>query len=558
MKIRKLLALVLALMMVLSIAVAENELSEPGVLPIWQGDEPYTLTVLVAPNDYVDDWENNEYTKWIEQNCNVNLDFVFLPQVEPDQKLAVMIETGETLPDIICRGIGTATVYEYGRAGALINLQEYYEDGTMVNVNKADAEFPAWSVKGNITNFDGSIYAVPKIQASLPNETKYKLWLNKQLMEEVGWTEMPTTTDEFKDLLVAFKEAGYLPLLGSSSWGANPVKYLTNAFLYEGDGDMWMLKDGEVTASYVQDEWFEAVDYLRDLCTNGLLLPESFTYGRPDIIAVAAQSNVLGGLFDSSMGFFASKDTPEYQIRLNYWPCDPLTGPNGFQGVCYAPSATNCQWMVTKDCTNPELAARVGDFIFCEEGFLRGRFGLEGQNWEYVDVYTAAHPETVLYFSEANASTGLDAKYVTATPDGIKDAFSTVNHIMWYDAMPYFSAMAESQFASVMYDEEGNNLVDPETNHGTRQGDETVVMQKLKDNVVPFIVPTLAFSADETKEIGEMRSALTKFVNEQRTLYIRGEESFLDDKDAFLAELETIGLSTVLDYANVAYERQYK
>ena len=558
MKISKLLALALALVLALSIAAMaeDGDLSEPGVLPIWTGSEPYTLTVLVTPNDYVTDWDDNAFTHWIEESCNVNLEFEFLPKVDATQKLGIMVQTGETLPDIICVGLSNDVAYDYGQAGAILNLQPYYDAGLCVNVDSADSRFPTWSVKGNITNYDGSIYAIPKIQASLSNETKYKLWINTALMAEVGETEMPTTTDEFKDLLIKFRDADYLPLLGSSSWGGSPVKFLTNAFVYEGDNDMWMLKDGEVTASYVQDEWFEACDYLRDLCQEGLLLPESFTYGRPDIVAVAAQSNVLGALFDSSMGFFASKDTPEYQIRLNYWPCDPLVGPNGYQGVAYEPSTTSSMWFVTKDCTNPELAVRVGDFIFCEEGFLRGRFGVEGENWIKVETYLAEHPDAEIYF--ANYDMGLEPTYMTSTPDySVKDSFGTPGNVQWYDQMPYFSGWVESMCANARYDENGVDVIDANVNHGTRQGTSTAVMQALKPGS-DVVCPKLAFSPEEIEEISEIRASVKTFVNEQRTLYIRGEASKLDNKEDFLNELNTIGFERLMEVANAAYERQYK
>lgn len=559
MKIRKLLALALALLMVLSLSAvgsADSELSAPGELPIWTGDEPYTLTVLVAPNDYVTDWEVNAFTQWIEESCNVNLDFEFLPKVDPAEKLSVMVNTGEDLPDVINYGLNTATAYAYGEAGALMDLSDFYAAGLAVNVDSAVERFPDWNLLGNITNYDGSVYAIPKIQASLSNETKYKLWINKKLMEEVGETEMPTTTEEFHDLLVKFKDAGYLPLLGSSSWGGSPVKYLTNAFVFEGDNDMWMLKDGKVTASYIQDEWFEACDYLQTLCAEGLLLPESFTYGRPDIVAVAAQSDVLGALFDSSMGFFASKDTPEYAIRLNYWPCDPLTGPNGYRGVAFAASATNPQWFVTTTASNPELAFRVGDFIFCEEGFLRGRFGVEGENWCKVSDYMTANPDAELYFG--NAAMGLEPTYMTSTPDGsIADSFGTPGNVQWYDQMPYFSGWVESQCASAIYDADGNDVVDANINHGTRQGTQTAVMQALKPGADTYC-PNLAFSADELEEITEARANLKTFVNEQRTLYILGDQSSkLYDKEAFLKELNVIGLERVLELANEAYARVY-
>ena len=99
--------------------------------------------------------------------------------------------------------LDVATAYSYGEAGAFIDLSEYYERGLAVNVSKAVEEFPDWNLLSNITNYDGSIYAVPKIQASPSNETKYKLWINQTYLDNLG-LDMPTTTDEFYEMLVAF------------------------------------------------------------------------------------------------------------------------------------------------------------------------------------------------------------------------------------------------------------------------------------------------------------------------------------------------------------------
>ena len=52
--------------------------------------------------------------------------------------------------------------------------------------------------------------------------------------------------------------------------------------------------------------------------------------------------------------------------------------------------------MVTPWAENPELCFRVGDFQFCEEGYLRGRYGIEPDNWMYVDDYKAAKPDMPL------------------------------------------------------------------------------------------------------------------------------------------------------------------
>ncbi|MBR5010374.1 MAG: extracellular solute-binding protein, partial [Clostridia bacterium] len=276
MKHSKLLCLVLALVFVLGLAAPAmaDGLSAAGEYPIWTGDEPYVLKVLVAYNAHVSDWDDNTFTKWVEEKCNVDLQFEFLPEVEPKQKLIIDLDTNEELPDVVIYGLSVAEAYNYGSKGKFVNLKEFFDEGVMVQCDSAVERFPTWNLITNITNSDGSIYAVPKIQASPQNETKYKLWINKTYLDNLG-LEMPTTTDELYDMLVAFRDNDAngdgdpndeIPLLGSpSSWGSNPVKFLTNAFVAEDDRDMWLIKDGHVEASYTQDEWFDALEYLKKL-----------------------------------------------------------------------------------------------------------------------------------------------------------------------------------------------------------------------------------------------------------------------------------------------------
>ena len=83
---RKVTSLFLALLLVLALTPAFAEsanLSEPGVLPIWTGDEPYTLTVLIPQRPEVADYKDNDLTRWVEKSCNVNLEFEYLPTTTP-------------------------------------------------------------------------------------------------------------------------------------------------------------------------------------------------------------------------------------------------------------------------------------------------------------------------------------------------------------------------------------------------------------------------------------------------------------------------------------------
>lgn len=558
MKTKKLLVLALAIALIVSsigFAGAEGNLSAAGEYPIWTGSEPAVISVLVEPSDYVTDWDDNAYTKKIEELCNVDLQFVFLPATDGGDKLNIMISTGEKLPDVLNYNLNTALEKSYAEAGALVNLQPYYESGLGYNVSKAVEQFPDWNLLTNITSPDGGIYGVPRIQVSPSNETKYKMWVNEAWLKNLN-LEVPTTTDAFYEMLKAFKEqdangdgdaTNEIPFITSTGWGGTATKFLTNAFVFEGDGDMFLLKDGHVSVSYIQDGWFDSVEYLKKLCDEGLLAKESFTYSNTDLLAVAGtDEDVVGVMTNSSLAFMGAGDDP---YRLRYICIAPLTGPDGVKYTAYSQSATNSQWHVTTYAENPELCFRVGDAQFTEEFFLAGRFGVENENWMTSENYLKANPgEEIAARYEAM---GYEGHYVF-----YNDVRGTPNNLNWYDPMPYFSGTVECEGAYVSKAADGT-VTGLENNCTIRQETASGVYQLCKPGSDVY-VPNLAFTDEELEEISESLSTIKAYVNEQRTNYIIGEESDLADSQKFIDNLKSsFNLDKILEIADTAYQRQY-
>lgn len=558
MKTKKLLVLALAIALIVSsigFAGAEGNLSAAGEYPIWTGDEPAVISVLVEPSDYVTDWDDNAYTKKIEELCNVDLQFVPLPATEGGDKLNIMISTGEKLPDVLNYNLNTALEKSYAEAGALVNLQPYYESGLGYNVSKAVEQFPDWNLLTNITSPDGGIYGVPRIQVSPSNETKYKMWVNEAWLKNLD-LEVPTTTDAFYEMLKAFKEqdangdgdaTNEIPFITSTGWGGTATKFLTNAFVFEGDGDMFLLKDGHVSVSYIQDGWFDSVEYLKKLCDEGLLAKESFTYSNTDLLAVAGtDEDVVGVMTNSSLAFMGAGNDP---YRLRYICIAPLTGPDGVKYTAYNQSATNSQWHVTTYAENPELCFRVGDAQFTEEFFLAGRFGVENENWMTSENYLKANPgEEIAARYEAM---GYEGHYVF-----YNDVRGTPNNLNWYDPMPYFSGTVECEGAYVSKAADGTTM-SAENNCTVRQETASGVYQLCKPGSDVY-VPNLAFTDEELEEISESLSTIKAYVNEQRTNYIIGEESDLADSQKFIDNLKSsFNLDKILEIADAAYQRQY-
>ena len=397
-KLAMLLVLVLLCSFCTFSAFAEGDLSEPGVLPIWTGDEPYVIRVLTPDNAKVI-WEDNEYTKWVEESCNVKLDITLLPVADTAQKFAAMVAADELKDyDVINYQLSLTQAKAYADQGVFMDCAEFFADGLAVNADAAVAAYPEYSLISSITTAEGAVYGIPKIQIAPTNEVKYKMWVNQGWLDNLG-IDVPTTTEEFYDMLVRFKNEDAngngdpddeIPFITSTGYGGTATKFLTNAFVFEGDNDMFLLDaDGHVTVSYIQDAWFEACDYLKQMCDEGLLAPESFTYNNDSLKAVAcAEEDIVGVVTNSSCAFMGQADDP---IRLRYICLNPLTGPEGVCYSAYAASTTMTCWFITPWATNPELCFRVGDFQFCEEGYYRGRYGLEGQNWSFADDYLAAN-----------------------------------------------------------------------------------------------------------------------------------------------------------------------
>ncbi|MBE5783030.1 MAG: extracellular solute-binding protein, partial [Clostridiales bacterium] len=173
---KKLVALFLAALMLTSVASAlAVEYNAPGTYPICK--EKVTLTVAIADNVKIEDFETNMQTLLMEEEVGVDLVFQIYPNTDFTTKINLMVMSGEPLPDIIIGSFKNAEVYAWAQEGALASLTEYYNDPAIAyELHKA--------VVRTGTNFftqmimpDGEIYAVPALNQSYGNEFPDKYFL---------------------------------------------------------------------------------------------------------------------------------------------------------------------------------------------------------------------------------------------------------------------------------------------------------------------------------------------------------------------------------------------
>ena len=104
------------------------------------GDEgKEKLVVAIQTNSYVTDYDNNYFTKYMEDKLGIDIEFYQLTSA-PDEvrtKVSLMATTNDNLPDVLIvdNALTTETILEYGSSGIFLPLNDYISDASKMPVS---------------------------------------------------------------------------------------------------------------------------------------------------------------------------------------------------------------------------------------------------------------------------------------------------------------------------------------------------------------------------------------------------------------------------------------
>ncbi len=530
----------------------------PDYIPVHEGDivqpitEPLTaekvsFRVLTIQNPEISDYENNRFTEWLEEKTNVHVDWQLVPEEEAEGKLNLMLAAGD-IPELIFGIVTPSQEALYGAQGLFLPLNDLIEQQAP-RTKKVFEIYPG--LKAVLTAPGGTIYSMPGLEDCYHCSMSQKLWIYEPWLEELG-LEMPQTTDEFEQVLKAFKEqdpngngeADEIPLSTSmdvegGAWQAKLDLFFMNSFLYnpgeEAAGGPWLiLQDGQVTAVYNTSEWKEGLKYLNRLYAQGLIDPQSFTQDIDGLQRLANNPDkvIVGAVPAGFMGVFVSIDDQDPNGRwAGYVPVPPLEGP---QGVRYAgwggPYVGEAAAVITRACKDPALAVRWIDTMYDREVTLRSERGVLGEDWRW-----AKEGET-------------DFNGEQAVWDIVRGLAGAPTDHAWQGIGPKFTAKAlwESQ------------VVDPAS-----IDIEFLLFTMTRDNYEPYkqpaemVLPPLALSDEQASAIADPEATITQYVNQMFARFVRGEGDVDAEWDQYLATLEGMGLADYLRVYQEAYDAKY-
>lgn len=223
--------------------------------------------------------------KRLEKETGVHIDWTNY-QSDFAEKRNLDISSGD-LPDAIHNdNASDVDLMNWAKKGVIVPVEDLI-DKYMPNLKKVLDEKPEY--KAMMTAPDGHIYSFPWIEElGQGKESIHSVndmaWINKEWLDKLG-LKMPQTTDELVDVLEAFKtkdpngngKADEIPISFVNGAGNEDFKLLFGAF-GAGDNDDHLVvgNDGKVDFTADNDDYKEAIKFMRKLQEKGLIDKEAF------------------------------------------------------------------------------------------------------------------------------------------------------------------------------------------------------------------------------------------------------------------------------------------
>lgn len=512
--------------------------TEAGELPIVK--ESITLTIGVPGSSFVEDYETNAYTKWLEEQTGIDLEFYEFPSSGGGEKLNVMLASNTELPDVICGfHLKNSIFLQYADEEVFLDLTNYMEEyGYWIKDMSKNTQNKYF--ESMLTSPNGKKYFMPNAAEQVGNWYGGKAFINKVWLDKLG-LEIPETTEEFANVMLAFVnndpnnngKADEIGFTGSKNgWNEKPVNFLMNSFIYDDYGKGLVLNDnGKISLNYMSDEYKLGLEYIRKLVGNKAIDIQSYTQDNNTLRALCASEDVIVGAFAS--GSPDSLFVDDMKKLQDYVALPPLKGPKGAAYALRTIPSMRSEGIITKYCKNPVAAFRLLDFMLSEEASIFARYGVEGIDW------VAADEDTPCLFRDI----GYEASILPIT------AYSAIQNSNWHQYGPSFR---NAQISNGMG--WSGDVLDGEYYKAKAL---QAYIDKGPKNVVASstsAVNMLALEVDEQMEFDEIATQIEEYVKESISLFVSGTYNLEGDWETFQNSLRKLNVERYIELWQRGYD----
>jgi putative aldouronate transport system substrate-binding protein len=526
-------------------AVDRSNFNEMGTYPLVKEKE--TITVMATATYAQFDAATNVMCNYYEEMTNVHINWINVPREQIRERVNLALASGDQIDFIVCPGTTFLDLAKFAGQGVILPIQDYIESDT-VNMKKIlnDPKYDGW--RQAVTLPDGGIYGMPGLSEVVHGQHYGKMWVNKEFLKNVGM-QIPTTTEEFHAMLTAFKNLDAngngdpndeIPFAGAIGDFYNKVDtYLMNAFVYDDGEDRLFLDNGKVTASFTKSEFHDGLRYLRQLYTEGLIYPDSFTMSSDDRATLNSRKyeSIIGAVpfcVTSGVGFREGGQPVRW---VDYEVIPPVKGPKGVQTTQYSPYGkfSGSTSFIPVTCKNPALMLRFVDYFYTQEGMNLFEMGAPGYG----------------QFPADPGAVGPDGSLAKYRKQIIPRDSPFYGNLKWAGD---WTCAGPAEWRNAI--QTASDILAPDGS-----GTEGFLYQKTLTNYVPYappvstIMPPLIYSEDVISEFATLRTNINAYVEESIARFIRGDLNVETDWNRFQTELKNLGIDRYFQIIQTTYDK---
>ena len=484
---------------------------------------------------------NRTIFKRLEEQTNVHINWRTIQGDQWGEKIQLEMSNVKTLPDFVFNaGFNDTDLLKYGKQGVIINLEDYI-DKYMPNLQAVFAQAPEYRAMCEDEN--GHIWALPWIEQLGYEKTAIQTigdmsFINTAWLDFLG-LEMPTTVDEFEQVLIAFRdnadalkkefniEGDIIPMSCIMNDGDQDPAIIINGF-GEGYGDpdrgrhIAVTDDKKVICTATTEGFKKGIAWLHTLYEEGLIDPEAFTQEWSTYVA-KGKSGRYGVCFSWDIANIATLDgwAPLPALTADVRNITPQNGSftSGFdRGRC----------VVTAAAKNPALVCAWLDQMYIPIQSPQNNWGTYGEDDDF-DIF-------VMSENDKGEPMLKHAPLGDASPVEVREAESVNGPLAILDS--YYNVYV------------------------TCPDDAQYRLDWIKDIYTPdmngkYVFPNVLMSTDDTKTISNLQADITKRINTAKSDWVMN--GFTDaDWDQLQADLQAYKLDEFLSIFQKYLDAYYK
>ncbi len=492
---------------------------------------------------------NRTIFKRLEEKTNVHVEWKAIQSDQWGDKISLEMANMNTLPEFVFNaGFNDTDLLKYAKQGVIINVEEYI-DKYMPNLQKVFEQAPEY--RAMCADADGHIWALPWIEQLGYEKTAIQTvdgmsFINKDWLDFLG-LEVPTTVDEFEEVLIAFRDnaadlkkefnidGDIIPMSCIMNDGGQDPRILINGF-GEGIGDsdtgrhLAVTDDKKVVCSAQQEGFKKGIAWLHKLYEEGLIDPEAFTQEWSTYVA-KGKSGRYGVCFSWDVANVAQVSMDDLIAGKSWIPLPALTADvrnitpmNG----SFTSGFDRGRCVVTAAAKNPALICAWLDQMYDPFQAPQNNWGTYGEDddFDIFELGTNANGEQMLKHAWLGDASPVEVREAEAVggPLAILDSY--------YDV--YVTCPDDAQYR----------------------------LNWIKDVYTPdmntkYVIPNVFMTTEDTKECSNLQADITKCINTAKSDWVMN--GFTDaDWDQLQTDLNAYGIDKLIAIYQKYVDEYYK